>query len=162
MWDPCLSASRKFLCTDKNYGSSQALGSMPRPPSATMSAAADRKVIEELSRESLDIMDDPCQGTQIRNLHQTKVHSSADAIAILLAGTRIRATAATVQNDVSSRSHTVFTVTTLITSSSSSEPDLTGELCCLCCIRLPVGQASEVKDRHVNIQQCCADAPNVM
>lgn len=71
-------------------------------------------------------MDDPTTGTKIRNLHHEEVHSPAEAAAILLAGTRLRATAATVQNDVSSRSHTVFTVYTVISSSTSDEPPLAG------------------------------------
>lgn len=88
--------------------------------------ATERKVIEDLSHENLDIIDDPLTGTKIRNLHHEEVHSSAEAVAILLAGTRLRATAATLQNDVSSRSHTVLTVSTIMSSSSSGEPPLAG------------------------------------
>lgn len=88
--------------------------------------ATERKIVEDLSRESLDVMDDPAGGTKIRNLHQAEVSSSKEAIAILLAGTRLRATAATLQNDVSSRSHTVFTLSTVISSSFSGEAPLAG------------------------------------
>eukprot|EP00892_Ulva_mutabilis_P012301 jgi/Ulvmu1/9443/UM052_0007.1 len=96
--------------------------------SGPTNSAADRKVTEELAHESLDIVDDPVTGTKIRNLHEAEVQTAAEAIAILLAGTCMRATAATGHNNVSSRSHTVFTVSTVITSSASGEPPLAGKL----------------------------------
>jgi hypothetical protein len=91
-----------------NAGSRPSSGRPPRPPSAVT-----RRILEELAQESLEIVEDIEGNTSVRGLTYIEVRNQAEAATLLAGGTSLRATAATEQNDVSSRSHTVFTISVI-------------------------------------------------
>lgn len=99
------------LCLSEGLKRATSTGSRPssgRPP--RLASAATRRILEELSQENLDIAEDMEGNTSVRGLTYIEVPNAAEAATLLSCGTSLRATAATEQNDVSSRSHTVFTV----------------------------------------------------
>jgi hypothetical protein len=57
------------------------------------------------------VLEDASGETSVRGLTYIEATSGAEAASVLAGGAMLRATAATEQNDVSSRSHTVFSVT---------------------------------------------------
>eukprot|EP00803_Ostreobium_quekettii_P011013 evm.model.scf_946.1 EVM.evm.TU.scf_946.1 scf_946:6400-16587(+) len=61
--------------------------------------------------EDLDILEDPSGLTFVKDLTHVQVKTVDDVMTVLNAGQALRQTASTAQNDVSSRSHTVFTLT---------------------------------------------------
>ena len=99
------------LCLSEGLKRATSTGSRPssgRPP--RLASAATRRILEELSQENLDIAEDMEGNTSVRGLTYIEGPNAAEAATLLSCGTSLRATAATEQNDVSSRSHTVFTV----------------------------------------------------
>ncbi|KAG2433847.1 hypothetical protein HXX76_008203 [Chlamydomonas incerta] len=96
-------------------------GGAPGRSSATsLGAAAD------YVRTNLDVMEDSSGMTFVKDLTFMEVSSVEDMLAVLRAGYALRATAATAANDVSSRSHTVFTVS-VVTYRGEQQP-VTGRL----------------------------------
>jgi hypothetical protein len=63
----------------------------------------------------------------VRNLTYIEARSAAEASAVLQAGLRLRATAATALNATSSRSHTIFTLTVVVHPATKGPP-VSGEL----------------------------------
>ena len=100
-------------------------GGAARPPSRPTSARTRPSSASRGSRPSsaksrgsdgdgakhLDIMEDAKGQTYVKDLTYFPVEGKDEAMAILNAGIAVRRTAATPLNDVSSRSHTVFTIT---------------------------------------------------
>ena len=92
-------------------GAGGAAGTGPR--SRPSSAARSRPAFGEESPpawSNLDVMEDASGATVVKDLAVRSVASVAEALNILNAGIALRQTVATSMNDVSSRSHTVFTV----------------------------------------------------
>eukprot|EP00197_Chlamydomonas_leiostraca_P006322 CAMPEP_0202863706 /NCGR_PEP_ID=MMETSP1391-20130828/4234_1 /ASSEMBLY_ACC=CAM_ASM_000867 /TAXON_ID=1034604 /ORGANISM="Chlamydomonas leiostraca, Strain SAG 11-49" /LENGTH=396 /DNA_ID=CAMNT_0049543365 /DNA_START=31 /DNA_END=1218 /DNA_ORIENTATION=+ len=71
---------------------------------------ASKREMEEWAKSSLDVMEDPSGQTSVKELTYIEVGSAAEVLHVLRDGQALRATASTNQNDVSSRSHTVFTI----------------------------------------------------
>ncbi|GMH36614.1 hypothetical protein BSKO_04487 [Bryopsis sp. KO-2023] len=67
----------------------------------------------DYTKESLDILEDTDGTTFVKDLTYIEVKTVEDILTVLKAGYSLRQTASTGQNDVSSRSHTVFTITTV-------------------------------------------------
>jgi len=61
-------------------------------------------------KTNLEIWEDPSGMTLVKDLTYVEVSKVEDVMSILKAGYALRQTASTAQNDVSSRSHTVFTI----------------------------------------------------
>lgn len=76
---------------------------------------------------NLDIYEDPSGMTLVKDLTYIEVQSAADVLSLLKAGYALRQTAATGQNDVSSRSHTVFTISAVQYRDGGQQP-ITGRL----------------------------------
>jgi hypothetical protein len=76
---------------------------------------------------NLEIYEDPSGMTLVKDLTYIEVTSAADVLALLKAGYALRQTAATGQNDVSSRSHTVFTLSAVQYRDGGQQP-ITGRL----------------------------------
>ena len=108
-------------------GSRPSSGRPPRPASA-----ATRRILEELAQESLDIAEDIDGSTSVRGLTYIEVPNAAEAATLLSCGTSLRATAATEQNDVSSRSHTVFTIAVINYGRNSGSSATSGSLSAVC------------------------------
>lgn len=119
-------------------GSRPSSGRPPRPPSA-----ATRRILEELAQESLDVVEDTAGNTSVRALTYIEVSTVAEASMFLSGGTSLRATAATEQNDVSSRSHTVFTISVINCGPDSASSTLPGaqsmNFICECHLQSPLG-----------------------
>ncbi|KAG2446452.1 hypothetical protein HYH02_008444 [Chlamydomonas schloesseri] len=96
-------------------------GGAPGRSSATSLSSAGDYV-----RTNLDVMEDSSGMTFVKDLTFIEVASVEDMLAVLRAGYALRATAATAANDVSSRSHTVFTVS-VVTYRGEQQP-VTGRL----------------------------------
>ena len=76
---------------------------------------------------NLEIYEDPSGMTLVKDLTYIEVTSAADVLSLLKAGYALRQTAATGQNDVSSRSHTVFTLSAVQYRDGGQQP-ITGRL----------------------------------
>lgn len=59
---------------------------------------------------TLELQEDESGATHVKGLTPIDVASAEDALAVIAASVRLRQTASTSQNDVSSRSHTVFSI----------------------------------------------------
>ncbi|KAG2484404.1 hypothetical protein HYH03_016818 [Edaphochlamys debaryana] len=95
-------------------------------PATRASATALMRDASDYVRTNLDVMEDSSGMTFVKDLTYMEVTSAEDMLAVLRAGYALRSTAATAANDVSSRSHTVFTVS-VVTYRGDQQP-VTGRL----------------------------------
>ncbi|PNW76143.1 hypothetical protein CHLRE_12g546100v5 [Chlamydomonas reinhardtii] len=95
-------------------------GAPGRSTATSLGAAAD------YVRTNLDVLEDSSGMTFVKDLTFMEVSCVEDMLAVLRAGYALRATSATAANDVSSRSHTVFTVS-VVTYRGEQQP-VTGRL----------------------------------
>ena len=101
------------MAADPKVGTGGAGGASGGPRSRPSSAARSRPGFGEEAPpawSNLDVMEDASGGTVVKDLAVRPVSSVAEALNILNAGIALRQTVSTSMNDVSSRSHTVFTV----------------------------------------------------
>ncbi|KAK3274695.1 hypothetical protein CYMTET_17131, partial [Cymbomonas tetramitiformis] len=84
-----------------------------RPPSgrSTNSATGTTEEPYDHTAQSLEVQEDADGNVKVKDLTQIMVTSAAQVMDIVKAGLNLRQTHATQLNDVSSRSHTVFTLT---------------------------------------------------
>jgi len=78
--------------------------------SGTSGGEAGAHESRKYEEESLDVREDGDGRTYVRGLSKVPVRSPKEAMDLVLSGFKMRATHATDMNDVSSRSHTVFTI----------------------------------------------------
>jgi hypothetical protein len=99
----------------------------PGAQTATLAEVVAEGGASDYDSQNLEIWETREGQTYVKDLYQLEVTSVHDVMAVLNAGYGLRRTNATNMNEVSSRSHTVFTISVVSTQSDGSHP-LVGRL----------------------------------